>query len=101
MTGPSSVSMNPSSTSCAERVGGDDKDESVVQVLVAQRVVERMEDVFVGDAVLAGAVDDQRLHDTNLRCRPIVGNLCCRWWLRLLPEARRLASGPADQGGAP
>ncbi len=42
----------------------DDHHEAIVEVLIADGVVERMEDVFVGDAVLACAVDDQRrLHD--------------------------------------
>ena len=31
--------------------GSDDKEESLVQVLLAHRVVERVEDVLVGDAV--------------------------------------------------
>jgi len=60
MTGPWSVSRTPSYESSGPR-WPDDHHESLVEVLVANGMVERAEDVFVGDAVLACAVDDQRL----------------------------------------
>jgi hypothetical protein len=37
--------------------GSDDHHEAVVEVLVADRVVERVEDVVVSDAVFASADD--------------------------------------------
>lgn len=82
----------------------DEEHESLVQVLIRHRVVERVEDVVVGNAVPAGAVDDQRLHAADIRCRSRVGNLgCCRRLWRHVPvpfwHQRRRTNGrrSADQ----
>jgi hypothetical protein len=50
--------------SCGE-VGADERGQ-IVEQQYAYRVLIGVEDVVVGDTVLAGAGEDDRIHDVNL-----------------------------------